>query len=663
MQQLLDICIQPLIGLNYIVEFQRRGLLDCLYACDLCNLAFLPSNIIKHVCSLKHRMAYLKQHYPPLYYMLAKDKGNKAFKTKRLVAYAQKIEDFEGRKRLSVMREKENSSLRSSEGSAAPMERRTRTLKEHRPHDNSESATIARVETAQVRPAKIKQEKCKSVKKEDDEIEEGEMTDESSSSSSEDEEEEAASIGKDARMDAIAVDTCDREVPLFGSVASPASVSSSSFSVCTSDEENEPPEPVDSCAISSDRVHGDYAHQAHLRSTGPHIHLPDFEPLFVSERPLVPIFVSKDDDFNFLLQKLSSAGLIRLVPNTKDCATTDEVKTSKQPEDVLPDDSAVAKSFEDEVPALPLHSYHPYGDVDFRQYCEPVLTPVPVQPIPVVASPPIRLRLPPPPPLKFGNSIPVITSRVRPGMTVLLERLPEPPQPPKPNNSVVSVAKRQQGVLGDPPLRKLQEAQSPQPPSTPAIQQLMSSPLEALQRLLKGGYNPLPSNPSETTEPNSSKRPSANLHPLSAAPPPRLEDGEEEEPKKNCLLSHPPPPPPSEFFDGYSFFSQRSERRKRRQESFTSSNAVGTSRSSTPPPSSIQPKKRLAAIADMLGLNEPPAPKEHPTAHTPTVTSVPPFWGVHLGASVAGATAAVGSQPPVAPGLNSANLWSLLYPG
>ncbi|VDL89859.1 unnamed protein product [Schistocephalus solidus] len=708
LQQLLDICIQPLIGLNYIVEFQRRGLLDCLYACDLCNSAFLPSNIIKH-----------KQHYPPLYYMLSKDKGNKTFKTKRLAAYAQKIEDFEGRKRLSVMREKENSSFRSFEGCAASVDRKTRTLKEHHPQDNSESAAIAQVEkdhaTAREKPSKIKQEKCKSAKSEDDEIEEGEMTDDSSSSSSEEEQEvEAACSGKNARIDVNAFDGGDREVPLFGSVASPASASSSSFSACTSDEENEPPKPAEARAASSDSLHGGYVHQAHSRSTGPHIHLSDFEPLFVSERPLVPIFVSKDDDFNSLLQKLSSAGLIRLVPNTEDCATTDDAKFSKQSEAVVsPDDPAAAQSFEDEVqwalrrleslpykpnenqllfklpvseqsamspvstttgrsievlcsskvPALPLRSCHPYVDADFIHSYEPPLIAGPLQPIPVVASPPTRLRMPPPPPLKFGNSIPVITSRVRPGITVMPELPLEPPQPPRPSRPVVLVAKRQQSVLGDPPLRKPQEVPPTRPSPTPGIQQLLSSPLEALQRLLKDGYNPLPSNPSEATEPNPPASRSPNLRPLNAALPSRLEEGgEDDEPKKNCLLS--PPPPPSEFFDGYSFFSQRSERRKRRQESFTSSTAVSTSRSSpTPPPSAIQPKKKLAAIADMLGLNEPPAPKDQAVAQSSTGTPVPPFWGALHGVAAHGSAAAVGLQPPVAAGLNSTNLWSLLCPG
>ncbi|BHF65054.1 hypothetical protein SprV_0200806300 [Sparganum proliferum] len=687
LQQLLDICIQPLIGLNYIVEFQRQGLLDCLYACDLCSSAFLPSNVIKHVCSLKHRMAYLRQHYPPLYYMLAKDRGNKAFKTKRLAAYAQKIEDFEGRKRLSVMREKENSSFRSFDGSTATVERRTRTLKEHRPHDNSGSAAIAQVKTdlgtGNAKSPKIKQAKCKSAKS-DDEIEEGEMTDESSSSSSEEEDTDLRS--KDAGMGANTVDGSDREVPIFGSVASPASASSSSFSVCTSDEENEPPEPADACsATNSGEV--DYSHH---RSTGPHIHMSDFEPLFVSERPLVPVFVSKDDDFTTLLQNLSSAGLIRLAPNTEDSATTDGAKSSLQSEDVvLPDDPAAAQSFEDEVnwtlrrleslpyrpnenqllfklpvseqsakppaspstgrsievicsakaPALTLSSYHPYVDVDFTQSYEPAHIPATVRPIPVVASPSTRLRMPPPPPLKFTNSIPVITSRVRPGMAVVTDLPLEPPLPPRP---IRPVAKGQQGVLGDPPLRKPQEVQSTRPPPTPGIQQLLSSPLEALQRLLKDGYNPPPSNPSQTSEPNSPARPSPNMRPLNAAVFPRLEEGgEEDEHKKNCLLS-PPPPPSSEFFDGYSFFSQRSERRKRRQESFTSPSVVGASHSS-PTPSSIQPKRKLAAIVDMLGLNEPPAPKEQPTTQSSVVTSVPPFWGV-----LPGTAAAVGGAPAVA---------------
>uniref|UniRef100_A0A0X3PXB7 Uncharacterized protein n=1 Tax=Schistocephalus solidus TaxID=70667 RepID=A0A0X3PXB7_SCHSO len=121
------------------------------------------------------------------------------------------------------------------------------------------------------------------------------------------------------------------------------------------------------------------------------------------------------------------------------------------------------------VPALPLRSCHPYVDADFIHSYEPPLIAGPLQPIPVVASPPTRLRMPPPPPLKFGNSIPVITSRVRPGITVMPELPLEPPQPPRPSRPVVLVAKRQQSVLGDPPLRKPQEVPPTRPSRTPDL--------------------------------------------------------------------------------------------------------------------------------------------------------------------------------------------------
>ncbi|VDL98266.1 unnamed protein product [Schistocephalus solidus] len=159
------------------------------------------------------------------------------------------------------------------------------------------------------KPSKIKQEKWKSAKSEDDEIEDGEMANVSSSSSSEAEQE-----GKAAH------------------------------------EENEQPEPTEVRAATSDSVHGEYAHQARSRSTGPHIRLSEFEPLFVSERRIAPIFVSKEDHFTSLLRKLSSASLIHLEPNTKDCVTTAGAKFCKQPEAVvLPDDTAAAQSFQDDI--------------------------------------------------------------------------------------------------------------------------------------------------------------------------------------------------------------------------------------------------------------------------------------------------------------------------
>ncbi|VDP72917.1 unnamed protein product [Schistosoma mattheei] len=76
-QPFLDVCTQPLIGLNYMIEYQLRELDECLYICSLCN-QWLPKKIID------------------------RDYSDKSLQACRLEVYARKIEDFEGRKRLII---------------------------------------------------------------------------------------------------------------------------------------------------------------------------------------------------------------------------------------------------------------------------------------------------------------------------------------------------------------------------------------------------------------------------------------------------------------------------------------------------------------------------------------------------------------------------------
>ncbi|CAH8517411.1 unnamed protein product [Heterobilharzia americana] len=101
-QPFLDVCTQPLIGLNYMLEYQLQELDECLYICSLCNQWLPRKSVVKHLCSVVHRKAYLNTHYLPLFRIVDRDHSDKSLQTCRLEVYARKIEDFEGRKRLII---------------------------------------------------------------------------------------------------------------------------------------------------------------------------------------------------------------------------------------------------------------------------------------------------------------------------------------------------------------------------------------------------------------------------------------------------------------------------------------------------------------------------------------------------------------------------------
>ncbi|KAF8561431.1 hypothetical protein P879_05407 [Paragonimus westermani] len=102
LQTLLDVCTQPLIGLNYIVERQFGDDEECVYHCELCDERITRQDAIKHVCSVAHRTTYMKAHYPDMCGIVVQDCSSLSVRTKRIDFFARKIEDFEGRKRVKV---------------------------------------------------------------------------------------------------------------------------------------------------------------------------------------------------------------------------------------------------------------------------------------------------------------------------------------------------------------------------------------------------------------------------------------------------------------------------------------------------------------------------------------------------------------------------------
>ncbi|KAM6087435.1 uncharacterized protein VSU04_000676 isoform 2-T2 [Chlamydotis macqueenii] len=93
---------EPALGLNYIVEYRSKDNFPFLYECQLCHCKTGLSNMFMHVCGSKHRLAYLKQHYPEIAESdEVKGKGSELNRKVRQVALT--IEKKEGRKQIKVV--------------------------------------------------------------------------------------------------------------------------------------------------------------------------------------------------------------------------------------------------------------------------------------------------------------------------------------------------------------------------------------------------------------------------------------------------------------------------------------------------------------------------------------------------------------------------------
>ncbi|XP_069709137.1 uncharacterized protein [Phaenicophaeus curvirostris] len=93
---------EPALGLNYIIEYRSKASVPFLYECQLCHCRTGLSNMFMHVCGSKHRLAYLKQHYPEIAESdEVKGKGSELNRKVRQVALT--IEKKEGRKQIKVI--------------------------------------------------------------------------------------------------------------------------------------------------------------------------------------------------------------------------------------------------------------------------------------------------------------------------------------------------------------------------------------------------------------------------------------------------------------------------------------------------------------------------------------------------------------------------------
>ncbi|XP_061444626.1 uncharacterized protein LOC133366021 [Rhineura floridana] len=87
---------EPAIGLQYITEYQSKE--NPVYECNLCGCQSGLANMFMHVLGVKHKLAYLRRHYP--YMAILKGRGSNLNKRLRLIAA--KIERDEGRKQIMV---------------------------------------------------------------------------------------------------------------------------------------------------------------------------------------------------------------------------------------------------------------------------------------------------------------------------------------------------------------------------------------------------------------------------------------------------------------------------------------------------------------------------------------------------------------------------------
>ncbi|XP_063254145.1 uncharacterized protein LOC134551022 isoform X1 [Prinia subflava] len=94
---------EPALGLNYVIEYRTEDNIPFLYECQLCNCKTGLSSMFMHVCGSRHRLEYLKQHYPEI--ALSREvKGRGSELNKRVRRVGLTIEKQEGRKQIQVVR-------------------------------------------------------------------------------------------------------------------------------------------------------------------------------------------------------------------------------------------------------------------------------------------------------------------------------------------------------------------------------------------------------------------------------------------------------------------------------------------------------------------------------------------------------------------------------
>ncbi|XP_048412655.1 uncharacterized protein LOC125464367 isoform X1 [Stegostoma tigrinum] len=94
---------EPLIGLNYVIEYQRDGGRDPMYECTLCDFTGYLRIFVSHLGGIKHRMNYMSREYPEM----VKWDATKLKQEELCLIVKERaaiIEKLEGRRSIKVIR-------------------------------------------------------------------------------------------------------------------------------------------------------------------------------------------------------------------------------------------------------------------------------------------------------------------------------------------------------------------------------------------------------------------------------------------------------------------------------------------------------------------------------------------------------------------------------
>ncbi|KAK2144368.1 hypothetical protein LSH36_764g00022 [Paralvinella palmiformis] len=109
MMSLIDNIKQPLIGLQFVTEYQKSdGNVEPYYICTMCDSTCDPRTLIHHLTGFKHRMNYMKEHYTSYYTIVKQKYQKKPDQIPLAEEYARTIECEEGRQQVKVIVEARN---------------------------------------------------------------------------------------------------------------------------------------------------------------------------------------------------------------------------------------------------------------------------------------------------------------------------------------------------------------------------------------------------------------------------------------------------------------------------------------------------------------------------------------------------------------------------
>ncbi|XP_067866438.1 uncharacterized protein [Heterodontus francisci] len=94
---------EPLIGLNYVIEYRRDGGRDPMYECTLCDFTGYLRIFVSHLAGFKHRMNYMSKEYPEM----MKWDATKLKQEELCIIVKERaaiIEKLEGRRNVQVIR-------------------------------------------------------------------------------------------------------------------------------------------------------------------------------------------------------------------------------------------------------------------------------------------------------------------------------------------------------------------------------------------------------------------------------------------------------------------------------------------------------------------------------------------------------------------------------